>query len=175
MVFLKSFRPFFACLVVVLSASLASADLVSGPQPGERVGAFTVTKVAGNANDGVAEGKSLCYRCKMGNRPVVMIFARTADKSLAELIDELASHRFACVVVVGQHDDRSAVVPEPIEPPTFRHGGPGEPEHGRERTGGECPLQFLECHDIGRTFADDNRRGIARQSVDVVRDFEPTR
>ncbi len=89
MVFLKSFRPFFACLVVVLSASLASADLVSGPQPGERVGAFTVTKVAGNANDGVAEGKSLCYRCKMGNRPVVMIFARTADKSLAELIDEL--------------------------------------------------------------------------------------
>lgn len=89
MVFLKSFRPFFACLVVVLSASLASADLVSGPQPGERVGAFTVTKVAGNANDGVAEGKSLCYRCKMGNRPVVMIFARTADESLAELIDEL--------------------------------------------------------------------------------------
>ena len=89
MVFLKSFRPFFACLAVVLSASLASADLVSGPQPGERVGAFTVTKVAGNANDGVAEGKSLCYRCKMGNRPVVMIFARTADESLAELIDEL--------------------------------------------------------------------------------------
>ena len=89
MVFLKSFRPFLACLAVVLSASLASADLVSGPQPGERVGAFTVTKVAGNANDGVAEGKSLCYRCKMGNRPVVMIFARTADESLAELIDEL--------------------------------------------------------------------------------------
>jgi hypothetical protein len=89
MVFLKNFRPFVAGLAVVLSASLASADLVSGPQPGDRVGAFTVTKVAGNANDGVAEGKSLCYRCKMGNRPVVMIFARTADQSLAKLINEL--------------------------------------------------------------------------------------
>jgi len=89
MVFLKNLRPILASLAVVLSASLASADLVSGPQPGERVGAFTVTKVAGNANDGVAEGKSLCYRCKMGNRPVVMIFARTADESLAKLIDEL--------------------------------------------------------------------------------------
>jgi len=89
MVFLKNLQPILASLAVVLSASLASADLVSGPQPGERVGAFTVTKVAGNANDGVAEGKSLCYRCKMGNRPVVMIFARTADESLAKLIDEL--------------------------------------------------------------------------------------
>jgi hypothetical protein len=89
MVFLKNFRPFVAGLAIVLSASLASADLVSGPQPGDRVGAFTVTKVAGNANDGVAEGKSLCYRCKMGNRPVVMIFARTADQSLAKLINEL--------------------------------------------------------------------------------------
>ncbi len=92
MVFLKELRRYSAVLAaaaILVSASLASADLVSGPQPGDRVGAFTVTKVAGNANDGVAEGKSLCYRCKMGNRPVVMIFARTADGSLAKLINEL--------------------------------------------------------------------------------------
>lgn len=91
MVFVKNVRGVSAGLaaLAVMAAGVASADLVSGPQPGERVGAFTVTKVAGNANDGVAEGKSLCYRCKMGNRPVVMIFARTADESLAELIDEL--------------------------------------------------------------------------------------
>jgi len=91
MVFVKEVRGVLASLaaVTVLAAGVASADLVSGPQPGERVGAFTVTKVAGNTADGVAEGKSLCYRCKMGNRPVVMIFARTADDSLAKLIDEL--------------------------------------------------------------------------------------
>lgn len=91
MVFVKEMRGVLAgvAAVAVMAAGVASADLVSGPQPGERVGAFTVTKVAGNANDGVAEGKSLCYRCKMGNRPVVMIFARTADQSLAKLISEL--------------------------------------------------------------------------------------
>lgn len=91
MVFAEKVRGVLAGLaaVAVMAGGVASADLVSGPQPGERVGAFTVTKVAGNANDGVAEGKSLCYRCKMGNRPVVMIFARTADESLAKLIDEL--------------------------------------------------------------------------------------
>ena len=91
MVFAEKVRGVLAALVAVAvtAAGVASADLTSGPQPGESVGAFTVTKVAGNANDGVAEGKSLCYRCKMGNRPVVMIFARTADQSLAKLIDEL--------------------------------------------------------------------------------------
>ena len=91
MVFVEKVRGVLAGLVAgaVMAAGVASADLTSGPQPGESVGAFTVTKVAGNANDGVAEGKSLCYRCKMGNRPVVMIFARTADQSLAKLIDEL--------------------------------------------------------------------------------------
>ena len=65
------------------------ADLVSGPQPGDGVGAFTVTKAAGNPSDGVEDGKRLCYRCRMGSRPVVMIFARTADQSLAKLVTEL--------------------------------------------------------------------------------------
>jgi hypothetical protein len=34
-------------------------------------------------------GKSLCYRCKLGKRPVVMIFARKADDNLATLVKEL--------------------------------------------------------------------------------------
>jgi hypothetical protein len=53
------------------------------------VGAFTVTKVTGNPDDGVADGRTLCYRCKMGQRPVVMIFARSADEKLAKLCKEL--------------------------------------------------------------------------------------
>jgi hypothetical protein len=67
----------------------ASAELTSGPQKGDSVGAFIVTKVAGNPDDGVADGKTLCYRCKMGSRPVVMLFARTGDASLAKLVKEL--------------------------------------------------------------------------------------
>ena len=62
---------------------------------------------------------------------------------VSEIVDELSAHGLACVVVVGQHDRRSAVLPERVEPSTFRHRGPGEAEHDRERSGGECPLQFL--------------------------------
>lgn len=70
-------------------ASAGAADITSGPQVGDAVGAFTVTKVTGNPDDGVDDGKTLCYRCKMGKRPVVMIFARTADAKLAKLCEKI--------------------------------------------------------------------------------------
>ena len=85
-----------AVALVLGLAVTASAEVTSGPQVGAQVGAFTVTKVAGNADDGVEAGKSLCYRCKMGARPVVMVFARTADANLAKLLkkleEEVAEH-----------------------------------------------------------------------------------
>jgi hypothetical protein len=81
--------PVVAAAMVLSTALAASGAVTSGPQPGEKVGAFTVTKVTGNPDDGVADGKTLCYRCKMGQRPVVMIFARTADAGLAKLIEKL--------------------------------------------------------------------------------------
>ena len=80
-----------ACAVaaVVLGAAVATAEVTSGPQVGEIVGAFTVTKVTGNPDDGVADGRNLCYRCKMGQRPVVMVFARSADEKLAKLLKKI--------------------------------------------------------------------------------------
>ena len=82
-----------ACAMAVAfvfgAAVIASAEVTSGPAVGDMVGAFTVTKVTGNPDDGVADGRTLCYRCKMGARPVVMIFARTADENLAKLLKEL--------------------------------------------------------------------------------------
>ncbi|MFM8733948.1 MAG: hypothetical protein ACKOC8_01950 [Pirellulales bacterium] len=78
-----------AMAVVFMTMVSASAEVTSGPQVGERVGAYTVTKVTGNPDDGVADGKTLCYRCKMGQRPVVMVFARSADDSLASFLKEL--------------------------------------------------------------------------------------
>ena len=92
MEFLKPFQRLTAgtaAIALLFTASYCMADLVSGPQPGDGVGAFTVTKAAGNPSDGVEDGKRLCYRCRMGSRPVVMIFARTADQSLAKLVNEL--------------------------------------------------------------------------------------
>jgi hypothetical protein len=82
-------RSFVAAMAMAVMAAVASAEVTSGPQVGEKVGAFTVTKVAGNPDDGVEAGKTLCYRCKMGSRPVVMVFARSADEKLAKFLKEL--------------------------------------------------------------------------------------
>jgi hypothetical protein len=87
---------FLAAAFVLAGAVVARAEVTSGPQVGDRVGAFTVTKVTGNPADGVEDGKHLCYRCKTGGKPVVMVFARSADEKLAKLLkkveEEVAEH-----------------------------------------------------------------------------------
>ena len=83
-------KAFLMAVALVLGVAVtAQAEVTSGPQVGDSVGAFTVTKVAGNPDDGVEAGKSLCYRCKMGARPVVMVFARSADEKLAKLLKKI--------------------------------------------------------------------------------------
>lgn len=87
-------------MVVALVCGAARAEeLKSGLQPGDSIGAFTVEKVSGNPNDGVEVGKNLCYRCMLGNKPVVMVFARTPDKALASLVKELDAK-------LPQHEDK---------------------------------------------------------------------
>lgn len=76
-------------VAAAIGAGAALAEVTSGQQVGETVGAMTVTKVTGNPLDGVPDGKTLCYRCKLGQRPVVMVFARTADAGLAKLLKKL--------------------------------------------------------------------------------------
>lgn len=83
-------------LVAALAVSgVATADdaakkqLKSGPQTGDSLGAFYVTKVAGAEDDGVEEGKNLCYRCKNGNRPQVMIFTRSTNPQVGKLVRKL--------------------------------------------------------------------------------------
>ena len=78
-----------AMAMVLGTALVARAEVTSGPQVGDMVGAFTVTKVAGNPDDGIDDGRTLCYRCKMGSRPVVMVFARTPDEKLAKLVKKI--------------------------------------------------------------------------------------
>ena len=80
---------FLAAAAMLTGAVVARADLTSGPQVGERVGAFEVTKVTGNPADGIKDGQHLCYRCRTGARPVVMVFARTADEKLAKLLKQV--------------------------------------------------------------------------------------
>lgn len=56
---------------------------------GDAVGAFYVTKVGGAADDGVEAGQALCYRCKYGQRPMVMVFTRSTDGAVGELVQKL--------------------------------------------------------------------------------------
>jgi len=79
-------------LALVVGAALvagAAEVLKSGPQVGDSLGAFTVVKAAGAPHDGVALGEELCYRCRMGNRPMVLIFAHKTDSALADLVKQV--------------------------------------------------------------------------------------
>jgi hypothetical protein len=84
-------KKWIASLVVVTSfASFAVAeDLKSGPAAGDGIGAFQVLKIGGADEDGVEVGKQLCYRCKYGARPQVMVFTRTTGGEIANLTKEL--------------------------------------------------------------------------------------
>src|SRR5262245_21278457 len=77
--------------VVMAATSVRATDLQSGPQPGDRLGGCEGVKVAGAPEDGVAVGQELCYRSKLGNRPVVMVFSRKPDRALAHLVQRLDS------------------------------------------------------------------------------------
>ncbi|QDV24814.1 SGNH/GDSL hydrolase family protein [Aureliella helgolandensis] len=79
-----------AVAVAVMGASVAvAADLESGLKKGEGIGAFNVTKCAGAAEDGVDVGNNLCYRCKNGARPQVMVFTRSTDDKVVSLVKQL--------------------------------------------------------------------------------------
>ena len=80
----------FAVALGLFVSSVAMAeDIKSGLEKGERIGAFDVVKCAGAEDDKVAVGKRLCYRCKNGARPQVMVFTRTTDEKLVKLLGKL--------------------------------------------------------------------------------------
>jgi hypothetical protein len=58
--------------------------LESGPRVGEIADMFSVRAVTGPYR-----GKTLCYRCELGNSPVVCIFARRLTAPLTTLFKEL--------------------------------------------------------------------------------------
>jgi hypothetical protein len=100
-----------------LVAVLALAMNVSAAEPskseclaiGEHVDAFNVRDVTGPNKD-----KTLCLRCKYGNRPVVAIFTRNVDKKVAELtkqidkkvVDNKDARMAAFVIVLTEEPDK---------------------------------------------------------------------
>jgi hypothetical protein len=70
-----------AAVAMAAGTTVRAEEVPSGLGQGAFVGAFNVNDVTGpNA------GKSLCYRCKYGARPVVSIFTRSLDDNVVALI-----------------------------------------------------------------------------------------
>ena len=96
-----------------VSVAVAGEAVESGLQPGTGIGAFLVTKVAGAEEDGVKTGANLCYRCRNGPRPQVMVFTRSSDEKVVALIQALDraitanpdSNLRAFVNVLGESND----------------------------------------------------------------------
>ncbi len=79
-----------ALAVAVLSPNFANAEEIkSGLEAGKGIAPFYVTKTAGAEDDGVAKGDNLCYRCKNGDRPQVMVFTRSTDAKVVALVQKL--------------------------------------------------------------------------------------
>ena len=76
----------------------AKKSVKSGPQTGDRLGPFYVTKVAGAEDDGIDQGQNLCYRCRNGNRPQVVVFTRSTSPKVAELVQKLDA-------AIAEHED----------------------------------------------------------------------
>ena len=75
--------------LIITSAVSVGEEFKSGPQTGDELGAFYVTKCASAENDGVKEGQNLCYRCRNGARPQVVVFTRSVDPKVIAFIKRL--------------------------------------------------------------------------------------
>lgn len=78
-----------AVAVLSLASWSLAADVKSGLSVGQEVGPFDVTKLAGAESDGQKIGQQLCYRCKNGARPQVMIFTRSSDEKVVAFVKKI--------------------------------------------------------------------------------------
>jgi hypothetical protein len=78
---MKSFAGFVAAALMVVPAV---AGLESGPKTGSDVAPFHVIDVTGKFKD-----TEVCYRCKLGDAPVVAIFAREINAKVEKACKEL--------------------------------------------------------------------------------------
>ncbi|MFO0869914.1 MAG: hypothetical protein U0935_13355 [Pirellulales bacterium] len=82
---MKKFVAATAVAILALAGvALAVEPVKSGLPVGQSVGAFNVKDCTGPN-----QGRTLCYRCQYGNRPVVAVFTRRTGADLSELVKGL--------------------------------------------------------------------------------------
>lgn len=104
-------RSFLAPAIALLASAglVIAADVKSGLSAGESPAAFNVKDVTGPS-----KGKSLCYRCQYGAKPVATVFTREITPEVADLVAQLDQAVAAnkdkkmCAFVVLLTDDADA-------------------------------------------------------------------
>jgi hypothetical protein len=109
---MKKFSGAVAVCLLVVGAAYAADALESGLPVGDNVPAFNVRDITGPST-----GKTLCYRCQDGARPVVTVFTRELSDSVKDLVKKVDSKvgenkdkKMAAFVVVLTED------PDAVEP-----------------------------------------------------------
>jgi hypothetical protein len=109
---MKKFSGVLAVCLLAVGAAYAADALESGLPVGESVPAFNVRDITGPS-----EGKTLCYRCQYGARPVVTVFTRELSDNVKDLVKKIDAKvgenkdkKMAAFVVVLTED------PDAIEP-----------------------------------------------------------
>jgi hypothetical protein len=72
------------CSLCLCGESCSQEPCNSGPQTGQRCGPYAALIATGPER-----GQSYCYICETGDKPAVVIFARTATDALGKLIVQL--------------------------------------------------------------------------------------
>ena len=81
-------------LMALVGVAIA-ADVKSGLDLGEKTTPFNVKDITGPN-----KGKSLCYRCQYGAKPVAVVFTREINDEVASLVKEIDT-------TVGANKDKS--------------------------------------------------------------------
>lgn len=76
-------------LALATTLTFAAGAQAEGLSEGAPLGAYHVTKIAGADDDGVEADQTLCYRCRYGMSPMVLVFARETDGKFTTLVKEL--------------------------------------------------------------------------------------
>ena len=110
---MKKFTGVVAACLLAVSGIVVAAEVSSGLPVGERVPAFNVRDITGPS-----QGKTLCYRCQYGARPVVTVFTRSMNDNVADLVQKIDGkvnengEKKMAAFVVFLTDDADAVEPK---------------------------------------------------------------
>jgi hypothetical protein len=151
--------------LVVTGVAFAADKLESGLPVGETVPAFNVRDITGPS-----KGKTLCYRCQYGARPVVTVFTRELTDTVKDLVKKIDAQvgenkdkKMAAFVVVLT-EDPDAVEPK-IEalakdskiantPLTIVEGAAGPPEYKLSKDAEVTVMMWVESEvKVNQSFA----------------------